>query len=125
MTDERACPHCGASVPPVADAFCPSCREELSAPAAHPVASAVAEVRPRGWGYPIQWVAAVCSGLVTAAVLWAFGQCAVGVACWFAFGKDEVPSGAEAAAIAVPVLIALLGGILAGRIAFKAAGPMR
>src|SRR6516162_10246187 len=46
------CPHCGTRLPAVVDAFCPECREDLSAPPARAAAPqpAHAENMERNWG---------------------------------------------------------------------------
>src|SRR5688572_6487292 len=41
------CPHCGFELPPVRDAYCPGCREELRAPRVAPAARPF--VVPTGW----------------------------------------------------------------------------
>ncbi len=63
---------------------------------------------------------AIVAGLLGAAVLWGIGQFVVGVVCWFAFGKDEVPSAADFVANAAPWVVAASGGIVCGRLAFVA-----
>lgn len=65
---------------------------------------------------PIRWVVAWCCGSVVAVVLWGSCYIVAGLACFFVFGKDEVPPAADFLARAAPWVIAAGGGILCGRL---------
>src|SRR5207245_10187152 len=54
----RSCPHCGAKVPAVGDAFCPECRNALDeAPANVPQPARPESQGPVGAGAPDVWYA--------------------------------------------------------------------
>jgi hypothetical protein len=63
---------------------------------------------------------AIVLGLLGATMLWGISQLVVGVVCWFAFGKDEIPSAADFVANATPWVVAVGGGIVCGRRVFTA-----
>ena len=64
----RSCPHCGTTLPAVVDAYCPECREDLSATpeevAAKPTLGEMAEVM----GKPLAAVGGLALGFLEIAL---------------------------------------------------------
>jgi hypothetical protein len=105
-----SCPHCGASLPAVGDAFCPECHEALDEPPTAPRASGPAQpaqagvatpvVRYLGWFFLVAGLVGGVKpskmwGLVEAAVEVAFvvvGAGLVGASYWMARRRPEPPS---------------------------------
>jgi hypothetical protein len=74
---------------------------------------------------PFRLSAAVAAAVVAAAALWLVTELAIGLVCICVYGKDEVPPIVETLATVAPWLVAVVGGIAAGRSVLGGVVPPR